>query len=76
MISVVETAHKVLSEALGSNVLVKLKGGKKLRGKLKSYDTHLNLVLEEAEEMQGDSARKLGTVIIRGDNVLLISPAK
>ncbi|OYT44950.1 MAG: RNA-binding protein [Thermoprotei archaeon] len=72
----VETAHKVLSESLGSNVLVKLKGGRELRGKLKSYDMHLNLVLEEAEEIRGDTTRKLGVVIIRGDNVLLISPAK
>jgi len=71
-----ETTHKVLAESIGSMVLVKLKGGKEVRGKLRSYDQHLNIVLEEAEEVREDgSTRKLGTIVIRGDNVVLISPA-
>ncbi|MET1101518.1 MAG: LSm family protein [Pyrodictiaceae archaeon] len=71
-----ETTHKVLAENLGNMVLVKLKGSKEVRGKLKSYDQHLNLVLEDAEELRSDgSIRKLGTIVIRGDNVVLISPA-
>ena len=71
-----ETTHKVLAESIGSMVLVKLKDGKEVRGKLKSYDQHLNIVLEEAEEVREDgSTRKLGTIVIRGDNVVLISPA-
>ena len=71
-----ETTHKVLAESIRNIVLVKLKGGKEVRGKLKSYDQHLNIVLEEAEEVREDgSTRKLGTIVIRGDNVVLISPA-
>jgi len=71
-----ETTHKVLAESIGSMVLVKLKGGKEVRGKLRSYDQHLNIVLEEAEEVREDgSTRKLGTIVIRGDNVVLTSPA-
>ncbi len=70
-----ETAHKVLAESLGSLVLVKLKGNKEVRGVLKSYDQHMNLVLSDSEEIQSDgSGKKLGTIIIRGDNVILISP--
>ncbi|AEM38089.1 Like-Sm ribonucleoprotein core [Pyrolobus fumarii 1A] len=71
----VETTHKLLEENLGSIVLVKLRGDIVVRGKLKSFDQHLNLVLEEAEEIKSDgSTRKLGTLVIRGDNVVLISP--
>lgn len=70
-----ETTHRVLSETLGSIVLVKLKGGREIRGRLKSYDQHLNLVLEDAEELRGNGIRKLGTIVVRGDNVILISPA-
>ena len=70
-----ETAHKILMESLGSIVLVKLKGGREVRGRLKSFDQHLNIVLEDAEELKGESTRKLGTIIVRGDNVILISPA-
>ncbi|MEM1517281.1 MAG: LSm family protein [Thermofilum sp.] len=55
-------------------MLVRLKGGRELRGTLKGYDYHLNLVLENAEETKGSKTRQLGTIVIRGDNIVLISP--
>lgn len=70
-----ETAHKVLADSIGNLVLVKLKGNKEVRGILRSYDQHMNLVLSDSEEIQSDgSGKKLGTIVIRGDNVILISP--
>ncbi|MCQ5337651.1 MAG: LSm family protein [Candidatus Methanomethylicia archaeon] len=71
------SATELLSQSLGSIVLVKLKGGREIRGLIKSFDQHLNLVLENAEELIGENKepRKLGTVIVRGDNVVLISPS-
>ncbi len=70
-----ETAHKILLEHIGNIVLIKLKGEKEVRGKLKSYDQHLNIVLDDAEEIREDgSTRKLGTIVIRVDTVVLISP--
>lgn len=70
-----ETAHRLLAESIGELVLVKLKGNKEVRGILKSYDQHMNLVLTDSEEIQPDgSGRKVGTIVIRGDNVILISP--
>ncbi len=70
-----DTAQKLLQESVGSTVLVKLRSGKELRGTLRSFDQHLNLVIEDAEEILSESSRRLGTVVIRGENVLLISPA-
>lgn len=70
-----ETTHRLLNDSIGNVVLVKLKGNKEVRGKLKSFDQHMNLVLEESEEIQTDgNGKKLGTIVIRGDNVILISP--
>lgn len=70
-----ETAHKILEENIGNLVLIKTREGIALRGRLRSFDQHLNIVLEDAEEIRKDSSsRKLGTVIVRGDNVILISP--
>ena len=64
-----------LAKSIGTTVLVKLKGGREVRGILRSFDQHLNLVLEQAEEIRPNSqVRKLGTIVIRGDNVMLISP--
>jgi small nuclear ribonucleoprotein len=35
----------------------------------------MNLVLEEAEELkEGEIIRKIGSVVVRGDNVVYVSP--
>ena len=69
-------ATEILSESLGSFVLVKLKGGREVRGLMKSFDQHLNLVLENAEELMIEKdPKKLGTIIVRGDNVVIVSPS-
>jgi len=66
----------MLSESLGSFVLVKLKGGREVRGLMKSFDQHLNLVLDSAEELVPDKEpKKLGAIIVRGDNVVIVSPS-
>jgi small nuclear ribonucleoprotein len=70
-----EMTTQILEESLGKAVLVRLKGGKSLRGKLKGFDQHLNLVLEETEDMtDAGNVKKLGVIIVRGDNVVIISP--
>lgn len=70
-----EMTTQILEESLGKTVLVRLRGGKSLRGKLKGFDQHLNLVLEETEDTtDAESVKKLGVLIVRGDNVILISP--
>ena len=74
MIDMSDTATKIFEQSLNEQVLVELKGGRGVRGKLFSFDQHMNLVLEDAEEISSDKGRKLGTIIVRGDNVVLVSP--
>lgn len=65
----------VLNTALGKPVIIKLKGERSFRGTLEGYDIHMNLVLTNAEELSnGESIKKTGTVVVRGDNVVYISP--
>jgi len=71
----VDMAIKVLDESINQVVLIKLKGGKTIRGNLLGFDQHMNLLLESSEEVpiEGDT-KSLGTIIVRGDNVVMISP--
>ena len=70
-----EAAAKILEESVGKTVLIRLKGERSLRGKLHGFDMHMNIVLEEAEDISDtNNINQLGTIIIRGDNVIIISP--
>ena len=63
-----------LNKARDKRVIVELKNNKAYIGKLKSFDIHVNIVLEDAEErMNGEMTRKLGVIFIRGDTITVIS---
>jgi len=68
-------AMQILEKNLGKTILIRLRGGKSLRGRLEGFDQHLNLVLEDAEDVTDvNEAKKLGLIVVRGDNVVVISP--
>ena len=63
-----------LNKSRDKRVIVELKNNKQYIGKLKSFDIHINIVLEDVEErFNGEMTRKLGTVFIRGDTITVIS---
>ena len=64
-----------LNKARDKRVIVELKNNRQYVGKLKSFDIHVNVVLEDAEErIDNDVKRKLGVVFLRGDTITIISP--
>ncbi|KAA0010540.1 MAG: RNA-binding protein [Thermoplasmata archaeon] len=65
----------VLQKSLNQKMILLLKDGRVLEGTLSGYDEHMNLVLEDTEERMEETRKKLGTVIIRGSNVVSISVA-
>ena len=71
----VDMAVKVLDESLGKIVLIKLKGSKVIRGNLHGLDQHMNLLLDNSVELLDEGkSNEIGTIVVRGDNVVMISP--
>jgi len=57
-------------------VLLRMRNSKTVQGILKDFDIHMNLTLEDAEDISDEKPEKLGTVLIRGDNILAVSMPK
>ncbi|MBI2151712.1 small nuclear ribonucleoprotein [Candidatus Woesearchaeota archaeon] len=65
-----------LNYSRNKTVMVDLKNGYRYVGKIKAFDIHINIVLEDADEYyNGEVKRRLGTVFIRGDTITIITPA-
>lgn len=63
-----------LNHSRGKRVIIDLKNGKQYVGTLKAFDIHINTVLDNAEERENNQLlRKIGTIFIRGDAIVLIS---
>ena len=70
-----ERPFDLLNKAVGKQVLIRLKNNTSIRGRLSSFDAHMNIVVEEAEALEDDTLKaKLGTILLRGGNILFVSP--
>jgi len=63
----------VLEKSLNQKLSLLLKDGRLIDGKLSGYDEYMNMVLIDVEETNGETKRRLGTIILRGNNVVSIS---
>jgi small nuclear ribonucleoprotein len=81
-------ANQLLQESIGKTVLVKLKGRRSVKGKIKGFDKQMNIVITDATEIieqqsndnnnseKGKVLEKesqVGDALIRGDNVITIA---
>ncbi len=57
-------------------VLLRMRNAKTIQGTLKEFDIHMNMTLEDAEDISDEKPEKLGKVLIRGDNILAVSIPK
>ncbi len=66
----------VLEDSIDQRMTLLLKDGRTLEGVLKGFDQYMNLVLDEAEEQRREgSTRRLGRVVLRGNNLVSLTPA-
>lgn len=67
----------LLNAAKDKRVMIQLKNGRQFMGKLVAFDIHINIVLDEAEETEnGETKSRIGKLFLRGDTIILISPAE
>jgi len=64
----------ILEKTMNKRVALLLKDNRVIEGKLVGYDEYMNMVLEDTEENNQGSVRKLGTIILRGNNIVTIMP--
>ena len=67
---------KKVQTLIGSTIQVEMKGDKHtLEGKLESADEYMNLhLMDTYEVVDGVKSRSLGSVILRGNNIIMLSP--
>ena len=78
---------QLLQESIGKTVLVKLKGRRSVKGKIKGFDKQMNIVITDATEVielqsnennsdkgkEQEQESQVGDALIRGDNVITIA---
>jgi len=64
----------VLERSLNKTMSLLLKDGRSIDGTLVGYDQYMNLVMDDAEESRDDTVRRLGTIVLRGNNLVSITP--
>jgi len=76
MVNGIERPLDMLNMSKGKDVLLQLKNDKQIVGTLVAFDIHVNIVLDNAKELQGnDLKRNIGLTFVRGDTIIFISPA-
>lgn len=64
----------ILERHVNKNVMLTLKDGRTLEGKLTGFDEYMNMILEDTEETKDEQVKRIGTVVLRGNNIVTIIP--
>ena len=57
-------------------IQLKIRDNKTIKGILQNFDIHMNLTLEDTEDISGIKVVKLGRILLRGNNIITISLPK
>ena len=68
-----EEISTLMNQSKDKSLLLRLRNNKTVKGTLIDFDVHMNLTLENAEDISEEKSTKLGKILLRGDNILAIS---
>ena len=63
----------LMNQSKDKSLLLRLRNNKTVKGTLVDFDVHMNLTLDDAEDISEEETKKLGKILLRGDNILAIS---
>ncbi len=63
----------LMNNSKDKTVLLRLRNTKTVQGVLKDFDIHMNLTLDDAEDVSDEKHVSLGKILLSGDNVLAVS---
>ena len=76
MVNGIERPLDMLNQSKGKEILLQLKNDKQIVWRLVAFDIHINLVLDNAKELENNEMkRSIGLTFVRGDTIIYISPA-
>ncbi len=64
---------QILDVCVNKEILIKLKNQTTIRGKLQTFDQHMNMLLTKVEDITEEKPRNLDKILLRGDNILIVS---
>ncbi len=73
MIIMADEITTMMSGCQGKSVLLRLRNSRTIQGSLIDFDIHMNLTLNNAEDITDEKHLSLGKILLRGDNILAIS---
>jgi len=68
--------NKILDVCVNKEILIKLRNHTTIKGKLQTFDLHMNLLLTETEDITEEKPKNLDKILLRGDNILIVSLPK
>ena len=63
----------LMNNRKNKSILLRLRNNRTLKGILLDFDVHMNLTLDDAEEILEEKSEDLGKILLRGDNVFAVS---
>jgi small nuclear ribonucleoprotein len=63
----------LMNNSKNKSVSLRLRNNKTIKGNLLDFDVHMNLTLDDAEDVTDETIQKLGKILLRGDNILAVS---